>query len=144
MSPAKATMRRTGASSLLCSAVLAAGMPCATFHRHDSIGNWCGSKSARAARNDAALWAVAVPRFNPPRAACLGVAFEGHITVAIGGDEALDHCPGRRRRAWRQVARQRDVGPAAAVARDDLRWLRRRVAHDLDQMHVPGDKRVDV
>src|SRR5437899_5586163 len=42
---------------------------------------------AQRARRDHA--ALAVPRLNPPRAACLGVAFEGHITVAIGGDEAL-------------------------------------------------------
>src|SRR6266540_7245533 len=41
---------------------------------------------AQRARRDQA--ALAVPRFNPPRAACLGVAFEDHITVAIGGDEA--------------------------------------------------------
>src|SRR5215472_3682910 len=54
-SPSNATMIRAGESSLACSALLAVGIPCLTFQRHERIGNWCGSKSTLVARNDAAL-----------------------------------------------------------------------------------------
>src|SRR5215468_6557776 len=59
VSPANATITRTGASSLPCSAVFASGIPCATFQRHDSMGNLCGSNSVCTARNDAALCDIA-------------------------------------------------------------------------------------
>ena len=51
-----------------CSAVLAAGIPCATFQRQDNIGNSCGSKSAGMARNDAELCATARSTTTPSSA----------------------------------------------------------------------------
>src|SRR5215831_20393427 len=59
VSPANATITRTGASSLDWSAVFASAIPCATFQRHDRMGNLCGSKSVVTPRKDAELCAIA-------------------------------------------------------------------------------------
>src|SRR6202158_1836154 len=65
VSPENETIKRTGASSRRRLRVSAVGMPCITFHRHDSIGKARGSKSVRNAISEALPCAVAFSTTTP-------------------------------------------------------------------------------
>src|SRR5690242_1629752 len=77
------------------------------------------------------------PLFDSPCTAAVTIALEHEKAGAVSRDDAFGRRPARGRRTGRQRTRQRNIGPGASVAGDELCRMRRRVADHFEQVYVP-------
>ena len=102
----------------------------------------CAARLAIPQRACSEQSSVAIAGLNAPRT--VGPSFDSHEAGLVGRDNTPDQCSRRGRRVLGQLARQRNIGPRAAVSRYELSRLRCRITYYLEQVDVARYQRLDI